>query len=218
MGKKLSTSGKDGVVIGVLRDYHQHGLQDQIGPVVLGIGDQTEVVAIRYDGRNSRRLVSRAGSVWNSYFHGYAFDYRFMNEDFQEQYKKETNFQRLFGIAAGLSIAIACLGLLGLTAYSIRTRLKEIGIRKVLGASIPQLTQMLSAETVRLVIIALLIASPVAWIGMNEWLHQFAYRTGISWWLFPLTALIAVGIALATIAFTTVRAALSNPVTTLRTE
>ena len=218
IGKRLSTSGKEGVVIGVLRDYHQHGLHDPIGPVVLGIGDAIEVVAIRYDGRNPRQLVSRAGSVWNGYFHGYAFDYRFMNEDFQEQYKKEANFQRLFAMAAGLSIAIACLGLLGLTAYSIRTRLKEIGIRKVLGASVPQIAEMLSAATVRLVLIALLIAGPVAWIGMNQWLHQFAYRTGIPWWLFPLTALIAVGIALATITFTTVRAALANPVNTLRAE
>jgi putative ABC transport system permease protein len=218
IGKKLNTSGKDGVVIGVVKDYHQHSLHDAIGPVVLGIGDQMEVVAVRYDGHNPRELLSRAGTAWKNYFTGYAFDYRFLSDDFQAQYKKDNNFERLFGVAAGLSIAIACLGLLGLAAYSIRTRLKEIGVRKVLGASAYQITRLLSAETLRLVIAAVLIASPVAWIGINVWLRQFAFKTNVSWWLFPLTAVIAIGIALATITFITIRAALTNPVTTLRAE
>jgi putative ABC transport system permease protein len=218
IGKKLNTSGKDGVVIGVIKDYHQHSLHDAIGPVVLGIGDQMEVVAVRYDGHNPQELLSRAGRAWKSYFSGYAFDYRFLSDDFQAQYKKDNNFERLFGVAAGLSIAIACLGLLGLAAYSIRTRLKEIGVRKVLGASAYQITRLLSAETLRLVIAAVLIASPVARIGINIWLRQFAFKTSVSWWLFPLTAAIAIGIALATITFITIRAALTNPVTTLRAE
>ena len=218
IGKRLSTSGKDGIVIGVLKDYHQHSLHDQIAPVVLGVGDVVEIVAIRYDGRNSRQLVSGAAKAWNGFFHGYAFDYRFLNEDFQQQYKKDANFERLFGIAAGLSIAIASLGLLGLAAYNTRTRLKEIGVRKVLGASAFRITRLLSTDTIRLVVIALLIASPVAWISIGQWLRQFAYKTTVSWWLFPLAAVIAIGIALATIAFTTIRAALTNPVTTLRAE
>jgi putative ABC transport system permease protein len=218
IGKKLSTSGKEGVVIGVLKNYHQHSLHDQIGPLVLGIGDVIESIAIRYDGRNPRQLVTNAAAAWNGYFHGYAFDYRFLDEDFQEQYKKDANFQRLFGIAAGLSIAIACLGLLGLAAYSTRTRLKEIGVRKVLGASAFRITGLLSGGTIRLEVIALVVASPVAWIGIERWLRQFAYKTTISWWLFPLAAVIAIGIALATIAFTTIKAAMTNPVTTLRSE
>lgn len=218
IGKKLSTSGKDGVVIGVVKDYHQHSLHDAIGPVVLGIGDQMEVVALRYDGHNPRELLSRAGTAWKTYFTGYTFDYRFLSDDFQAQYKKDNNFERLFGVAAGLSIAIACLGLLGLVAYSIRTRLKEIGVRKVLGASAYRITRLLSTETLRLVIAAVLIASPVAWIGINVWLRQFAFKTSVSWWLFPLTAVIAIGIALTTITFITIRAALTNPVTTLRAE
>ena len=218
IGKKLSTSGKEGVVIGVLRDYHQHSLREAIGPVVLGIGDAVELIAVRYDGRNPREWISRAGAAWNRFFHGYAFEYRFMDEDFQTQYKKDANFETFFGIAAGLSIAIACLGLLGLAAYSTRMRLKEIGVRKVLGASVFQITRLLSTDTVRLVVIAVLIASPIAWISMEQWLRQFAYKTGIAWWVFPLAAFVAIGIALLTIAFTTVRAALTNPVTTLRAE
>jgi putative ABC transport system permease protein len=218
LGKKLSTSGKDGVVIGVVKDYHQHSLHDAIGPVVLGIGDQMEVVAVRYDGHHPRELVKRAGTAWKNYFAGYVFDYRFLTDDFQAQYKKDNNFERLFGIAAGLSVAIACLGLLGLVAYSIVLRTKEVGVRKVMGASSIQITRMLSAETLRLVIAAVMIAAPVAWIGINIWLRQFAFKTTVSWWLFPLTAAIAIGIALATITFVTIRAALTNPVTTLRAE
>ncbi len=218
IGKKLSTSGKDGVVVGVVKDYHQHSLHDAIGPVVLGMGDQMEVVAVRYEGNRSRELVSRVGAIWKSYFSGYAFDYRFLSDDFQAQYKKDNNFERLFGVAAELSIAIACLGLLGLVAYSIRTRLKEVGVRKVLGASAFQITRLLSAETLGLVVAAVLIASPIAWIGINVWLRQFAFKTTVSWWLIPLTAGIAIGIALATITITTVRAAFTNPVKTLRAE
>jgi putative ABC transport system permease protein len=218
IGKKLSTSGKDGVVIGVLKDYHQHSLHESIGPVVLGIGDVVELVAIRYDGRNPRQLISSAATAWNGYFRGYAFDYRFMSEDFEAQYKKDEHFESLFGIAAGLSIAIACLGLLGLAVYTIRMRIKEIGIRKVLGASVFRITRLLSADTIRLVLIAVLIASPVAWISMERWLRQFAYKTSIAWWIFPLAALVAIGIALLTIGVTTIRAALTNPVTTLRAE
>jgi putative ABC transport system permease protein len=218
IGKKLSTSGKEGIVVGVVRDYHQHSLHEQIGPVVLGIGRSISLLAVRYDGHDPGRIVDGARADWDGYFKGYGFDFRFMSEDFQAQYKKDDDFETLFGVAACLAIAIACIGLLGLAAYSTRTKLKEIGVRKVLGASAFRITRMLSRETVLLVVTAVLIASPVAWICMEAWLRQFAYKTGIEWWIFPLAAVAAIAIALATIAFTTIRAALSNPVTTLRSE
>ena len=218
IGKKLSTSGKDGIVIGVLKDYHQHSLREAIRPVVLGIGQSVSLFAISYGGQNPKRVTNLAKRAWDNTFSGYSFEYRFMNEDFQQQYKKDANFESLFGLAACLSVAIACIGLLGLSIYSTQTRLKEIGVRKVLGASVINITGMLSRETILLVMLSILIASPVAWIGMNNWLLEFAYRTHLDWWIFPLAAVIAIGIALVTIAFTTIRAAVANPVKTLRAE
>jgi len=218
IGKKLSTSGKEGVVIGVLKDYHQHGLQDQIKPVVLGIGNGAGVFAIRYSGTDSHNVVNAVRNEWNQVFKGYEFNYKFMDEDFQQQYVKEEKFESFFGLAAFLSIAIACLGLLGLAIYTAQKRTKEIGVRKVLGASVYNIMVMLSADFLRLVLISIVIASPLAWYAMDKWLQGFAYKVTVSWWLFPAAGAVAVVIALITISFHSIRAALANPVNSLRSE
>jgi putative ABC transport system permease protein len=218
IGKKLSTSGKNGVIIGVLKDYHQHALQEAIKPVVLGETNYVNLFAIRYNGVNPAQALKVARDTWDQTFSGYPFDFKFMDDDFQTQYKKEESFRNLFELAAFLSIAIACLGLLGLAIYTAQKRVKEIGIRKVLGASVASITTMLSREFIQLILISILLASPVAWYAMNSWLQQFAYKTHIDWWLFPLAGSIAIGIALLTIGFNSVKAALSNPANSLRSE
>lgn len=217
LGKKLSTSGKDGRVIGVLKDYHQHGLQTKIQPVVLGIAPMTNVVAFRYKG-SPDRATQIVETSFKKVYSGYPLSYRFMDEDFQRQYADEKKFQELFNIAAAVSIFIACMGLLGLTIYTAQKRTREIGIRKVLGANAGGIVKLLSADFLKLVLIAVVLSTPLAWWGMDKWLSDFAYRTEMSWWLFAMAGVMAFLIAFFTIALQAVRAALANPVKSLRTE
>lgn len=218
IGKTLKTSGKDGRVIGVLKDYHQHGLQEQIKPVVLGIDKYARVFAIRYDGRSASQAIGSIKQAWDQIYAGYTFDYKFMDDDFQAQYVKEENFKSLFALAAILSISIASMGLLGLAIFTAKKRTKEIGVRKVLGATVFNILLMLSKDFVKLITLAIVIASPVAWYGMNIWLQGFAYRSAISWWIFPLAGFAAILIALLTISFQAIKAALVNPVSSLKSE
>jgi putative ABC transport system permease protein len=145
-------------------------------------------------------------------------EYNFMDEDFQHQYAKEEKFKTLFSIAAALSIFIASMGLLGLAIYTAEKRVKEIGVRKVLGAGVTSIVKMLSIDFLKLVIIAVIIALPIAWLVMNKWLQDFAYRANISWWLFVIAGLAAILIALLTVSFQAIKAALTNPVESLRSE
>jgi putative ABC transport system permease protein len=218
IGKKLTTSGKDGRVIGVLKDYHQHGLQAKINPLVLGMDQYISVFALRYDGISPKAVINAVQTAWSKAFGGYPVDYSFMDEDFQRQYQKEEKFGRLFGLAAGLSVLIACLGLFGLAIYTAQKRVKEIGIRKVLGASATGIAALLSKDFLKLVAVAVVIAAPLAWWTMNKWLESFAYRVSIGWWVFVAAGLLTVLIALMTVSFQAIRVAISNPVKSLRTE
>ena len=218
LGKKLSTSGKDGVVVGVLKDYHQHGLQKEINPVVLSPVSFISVFAFRYEGITHAQAVAHLQAVWEDVFKGYPLEYRFMDEDFQRQYSKEDKLRSFFGLAAGLSVFIGCLGLLGLIIYTAQKRVREIGVRKVLGAGIGNIVALLSTDLLKLVIIAILLAVPIAWWTMDQWLQNFAYRVQITWKVFALAAAIALLIAMITISFRAIRAALANPVKSLRSE
>jgi putative ABC transport system permease protein len=155
---------------------------------------------------------------WDSYHTEEPFTYAFMDDLFNKTYAAEQKTAIILNIFAVLTIFVACLGLFGLVTYTAEQRTKEIGIRKVLGASITQVTQMLSREFLQLVLIASLIAFPVAWWGMNKWLQSFAYRIDISWWVFAVAGLSALLIALITVSFRAIKAALANPVKSLRTE
>lgn len=218
LGRKLSTSGKDGIVVGVLKDYHQHGLQSHIQSVVLSPVGYYSLYAVRYDGITPSQAITNLESTWKDVFKGYPLEYRFLDEDYQRQYSKEDKLQSFFGLAAGLSVLIGCLGLLGLIIYTAQKRIREIGIRKVLGAGIANIMTMLSADLLKLVGIAIVLAIPIAWWTMHNWLHQFAYRITISWWVFAASAGIAITIALFTISFQALKAALMNPVKSLRSE
>ncbi|AXY74885.1 hypothetical protein D3H65_13205 [Paraflavitalea soli] len=218
LGKKLSTSGKDGIVVGVLKDYHQHGLQTKIPPVVLSPVPFYVLFALRYEGISPAQAVADVKAVWDDVYKGYPLEYRFMDEDFQRQYARENKLRSFFGIAAGLSVVIGCLGLLGLIIYTAQKRVREIGIRKVLGAGIGGIVALLSVDLLKLVGIAIVLAVPIAWWTMHAWLQGFAYRIQISWQVFALSAAAALLIAMFTISFQAIRAAMMNPVKSLRSE
>jgi putative ABC transport system permease protein len=156
--------------------------------------------------------------TWNKYFPADPFNYFFLDDSYNNQYKADTRFGAVFGLFAGLAIIIACFGLLGLSAYNVLQRTKEIGIRKVLGASVNSLLVLLSKEFLLLVILSFFVAIPVTWLVMNNWLQDFAYRINIQWWVFALAGLIAILIALLTTGLQALRASVANPVKSLRTE
>ena len=146
------------------------------------------------------------------------FEYTFLDEDVQKQYETEVTLSNIINSFTLMAILISCLGLFGLAAFSAEQRTKEIGIRKVLGASVFNLTSLLSKDFIRLVMIAIVIATPISWWAMTKWLQGFAYRVNIAWWMFALAGLLAIAIALFTVSFQAIRAALANPVKSLRTE
>lgn len=218
LGKKLSTSGKDGRIIGVIKDYHQHGLQSAINPIVLSLVNAVQVFALRYDNISAHQAIAGLQAAWKETYAGYPVSYHFFDEDFQKQYVKEEKGNSFFGMAALLSIVIACLGLLGLAIYAAKKRVKEIGVRKVLGASTFGVVKLITKDLLKLVCIAIVLAIPTTWWIMNKWLQNFAYKASIGVSVFIWTGLLILIIALLTVSIQSVKAALANPVKSLRTE
>jgi putative ABC transport system permease protein len=173
---------------------------------------------MRINTSNLPGTIEHIRKSWTNAFRGNPFEYFFLDEYFDRQYSSEKKFERLFVIFAVLAIIIGCLGLFGLSAYTASQRIKEIGIRKVLGASVPDITKMLSTDFLKLIIIAIVIASPIAWWVMSKWLEDFAYRINISLWVFVIAGLVAIVIAFLTVSFQAIKAAIANPVKSLRTE
>jgi putative ABC transport system permease protein len=164
------------------------------------------------------RMISNVSKIWDKYFPADPIEYFFLDETFNQQYKSDQLFGKVFGVFAFLAILIACFGLLGLSSYNVLQRTKEIGIRKVLGASVQNILLLLSGSFVKLIIIALFIAIPIGWYVMHSWLLDFAFRIHIQWWVFMLAAIVAIFIALITIGTQAIKAAVTNPVKSLRTE
>jgi len=162
--------------------------------------------------------LKKAGSIFKKYNPSYPFEYYFLDEDYANKFANEKQTGKLAALFAGLTIFISCLGLFGLATYMAENRIKEIGVRKVLGASITNITALLSKDFVKLVIIAIIIASPIAWYFMNNWLSGFNYRIQISWPVFALAGTAAIAISLITVSFQAIRAAIANPVKSLRSE
>jgi putative ABC transport system permease protein len=206
-------------VVGVVADYHQKSLRYPVEPTVLRPTYSTYApISIKVNPQNLSSTIAAIKKKYDEFFSGNLFDYYFLDEKFNEQYSNDQLFGKVFAIFAGFAIFIACLGLLGLSLFATMQRTKEIGVRKVLGASVTNIVVLLSKDFIRLVIIAIVIASPVAWFIMHNWLQDFAYRISISWWVFFAAGLLAVIIALATISFQSIKAAIANPVKSLRTE
>jgi putative ABC transport system permease protein len=211
--------GKKGKVIGVVKDFNYSSLHDNIKPLIIQILPEAySFIALRVKQANVQKTLSSLSQTWKAILPGEDFQYSFLDDDFAALYKSEQNLQRVLGLFTALSVFIACLGLFGLAAFTIRQRFKEIGIRKVIGASVFSIVSMLSKEFLKLVLISICIDSPVAWISKKIWLRNFAYHMNISWWTFIIAGLSSMLIAFATISFQALRAAVANPVDSLRTE
>ncbi len=208
-------------IIGVVKDFNSGSLHSKISPLILKNALDNGAMAFRVETKNLPVLISEIRKLYHTKYanmEGQPFSYSFMDEDFNHLYQSERNIGRIFISFSFFSILIACLGLLGLVTYAAEQRIKEIGIRKVLGASITNLIMMLSNDFLKLIGIAALISFPIAWWGMNLWLQDFAYRTSISWWIFVVAGFLAVTIAMFTVSYQALRAALANPVKSLRSE
>ena len=206
-------------VIGVVANFHQEGLKKSVQPmIILPRPNSRDYYSVKIGTGNIRETVAAVKSTWDRYFPSDPFKYSFLDESYNRQYKSDELFGSIFTMFAMLAILIACFGLAGLSAYNILQRRKEIGIRKVIGASVQQLLAMLVSDFLRLVVIALLISIPVTWLLMDRWLRSFAYRINIDWLVFALAGTIIIIIVIATISFQAIKAATANPVKSLRTE
>jgi putative ABC transport system permease protein len=205
-------------VIGVIKDFNFSSLHDKVGPLVINLGDNRGSLAVRLRSGNIFATENQIESKWKAIANGVPFTYTFMDDDFNRLYQSEKQTGQLFISFAVFAIFIACLGLFGLVTYAAEQRMKEIGIRKVLGARVSGIVGLLSKDFALLVGIAALIAFPLAWWAMYKWLQTFAYRTGISWWIFLVAGVAALAIALLTVSIQTIRAAVANPVKSLRSE
>jgi putative ABC transport system permease protein len=205
-------------VIGVVKDFNFSSMHDKVGPLVMNMGDNRGSLAVHLRGGNITGPVNQIETKWKAIANGVPFTYTFMDDDFNKLYQTEKQTGQLFISFAVFAIFIACLGLFGLVTYAAEQRMKEIGIRKVLGAKVGGIVGLLSRDFIKLVLIASLIAFPIAWWGMSLWLHGFAYRISISWWIFVLAGGAAMLIALATVSLQTIRAALANPIKSLKSE
>jgi putative ABC transport system permease protein len=218
-GASNPDSLKAGQVIGVVKDFNYKSLYDKIETTVLQIfPDAAWKVAVKVRAANIGNTINAVRNVWNKFSPQYPIEYKFLDENFEQMYNAEDKLRSLLAIFTAIAIFVGCLGLFGLAAYTAERRKKEIGIRKVLGASAQGVVFLLSGDFIRLVIISLLIASPLAWYFMNKWLQDFAYRVDIDWWVFGVAAILALGIAFITVSSQAIKAALANPVKSLRTE
>ena len=226
VGKKLYTFYQDQIgsrlidreVIGVVKNFHFNSMKENIGPLCFRLADNSWTTAFKVNTSDIKQLVSTIESKWKTMAPGKPFSYQFMDEAFGNMYRIEQRTGKLGLTLAIIAIVIACLGLFGLATYTAEQRIKEIGVRKVLGATISNIVSMLSKEFMVLVLIASALAIPLAWWAMNEWLQDFAYRINIGWWIFFAAGVIALLIALVTVSSQAIKAAVANPVKSLRTE
>jgi len=205
-------------IIGVMKDFNFQSLRSNVSPLILFMGDDEGGISIRANAANIPALLNQIKSKWTAFSPNQQFTYTFMDQDFDAIYRTEQRTGTIFVSFTSLAIIIACLGLFGLAAYAAEQRTKEIGIRKVLGANMSTIVQMLSKDFIKLVVIAIIIASPLAWWAMNKWLQDFAYRIHIQWWVLAIAGSGAILIAFITISFQSIKAALTNPVKSLRSE
>lgn len=219
IGKPFNLDGVPGMVVGVVRDFHFNSLQHDMGALVIyPIGNNFSRINIRIDGTRPLESVAVIERAWKKHFASELMDFAFLDEQLQGSYEAERKFSKIFLFFSILSLVIACLGLYGLTAYTTFQKTKEIGIRKVLGASVRGIVMMLSKEFFKLFILAVLVSLPVSWMIMNRWLENFAYHVDLSWWMFSLPSLLVVAVAFASVSAHVIKAALANPVKSIKTE
>jgi len=220
IGKPLTFWENKGTIVGVIKDFHFKSLHTPITPLVLRLSEKAGYghALIRTEPGKTKEALANLEKICRELNPQFPFTYKFSDEEYNKLYKSEQIVSKLANVFAFLGIFISCLGLLGLAMFTVEQRTKEIGIRKVLGASLTSLFGLLSKELLLLVAFALLIASPLAWYTMNNWLKDYAYRIDIAWWIFAIAGVLAILIALITVSFQTIKALLANPVNSLRSE
>ena len=220
IGKRLTFWQRKGTIIGVAKDFHFNSLHEQINPLIIRYGEEEGYgsILVRTSPGQTKLALANLERLCKQLNPQFPFTFSFSDEEYQKLYRSEQVVSKLANAFAFLAIFISCLGLLGLAMFTAEQKTREIGIRKVLGASVASLFTLLSREFIFLVCVALLIASPVAWWLMNNWLQNYAYRTPISWWMFLVAGGLAIIIALITVSFQATRAAIANPIKSLRTE
>jgi ABC-type antimicrobial peptide transport system permease subunit len=224
VGKYLEWSDKQIPIAGVVADFNQKSLHEPIKPLMIGSWDNPQrTVNIALQPQNSagttwKTAIAKIEKAFKEVYPKDDFDYKFFNDDIAKYYESEKNISGLLKWATGLAIFISCLGLLGLVIYTTTQRTKEIGVRKVLGASVSQIVTLISKDFLGLIMLAFVVAVPLSWIAMNKWLENFAYRTEISWWIFITAGAVMITIASITLGFQTIKAAIANPVKSLRSE
>lgn len=210
-----------GTITGIAKDFNFNSLHNKIETMFIfnqGYDGYFSTVSVKIKGEKTKEALSFIESTWKRINSDHPFEYQFLDDHFNDVYRADTQVSRIVGILAGLAVFISCLGLFGLASYSAERRVKEVGIRKVLGASVQSIVSLLSKQFILLVIIANLMAWPAAWLTINAWLKDYAYHIDVSWWVFVLAGVAALLIALLTVSFQAIKAAVSNPVKSLRTE
>ncbi len=205
-------------VIGVVKDYHHQSLKQKIDPVIFLADNNPASFTIRLDSKGMQERIATLQQLYYTFFPNNPFEYYFADESYDRQYRDEQKFSQVFTASSVLAIVIACLGLFGLAAFSAEQRTKEIGIRKVLGATVLNIIGLLSREFLKLIGIAFVIAVPLAWYAIHRGLENFAYQIAFPWWVFLLTGVLTILIALLTVSWQSMKAALVNPVKSLRNE
>ena len=228
INEKFPMGGENAVVMGVLKDFNYASLQSKVGALCLFVSKDKDSSAWGGVGgclfakvkphTNLPSLLNQLKTIYNGYDQASPFEYYFMDDAFDTMYKAEDKLAKLFSFFTAFTVLIACLGLFSLSTFMAIQRTKEIGVRKVFGASVMQITSLLSKDFIKLVFLSIIIASPVAWWATNKWLEEFAYRIPLDWWMIALGGLLALAIALITVSFQSVKAALANPVKSIRTE
>jgi putative ABC transport system permease protein len=220
IGKELDWGlGKKGRVVGVVKDFNFYSSHTKIRPLIMHIiPDWYEFIALKIDAAQAPQIIANLEKQWTSMGLDSPFDFSFMDKDFEKLYRAEQQTQAVVTVLSSLAIFIACLGLFGLAAFTAEQRTKEIGVRKVLGADVMSVVRLLSLDFIKLITVAILIAMPVSWIGLTRWLDSFAYKTDMSMWTFVLAAISALLVALFTVSFQSIKAAMANPVDSLRSE
>lgn len=206
-------------VVGVVKDFNDRSLRNNLAPLIITTNQTMyRQAAIKLSTTNIASAMQSIKKIWEQTFPNYVYEYRFLDDKIESFYKQENQLQQLYKIFALIAIFLSCLGLYGLASFMAVQRIKEVGIRKVLGASVSSVVYLFSKEFIILIVIAFAIASPIAWYFMDKWLQDYAYRINISWWIFIIGGLAAIMIALLTVSFQAIKAAVANPVKSLRTE
>ncbi len=218
VGAQITNGWKKMRVIGVVEDFNFESMKDEVGGLCMVFGNSPTMMTVKISGTDLQETVGAITNRWKEFSPGQSIRFTFLDTSFANMYASIQRTGTIFSCFAVLAILIACLGLFGLAAFTTEQRTREIGIRKVLGATVPGIAAMLSGDFLKLVFIAIVIASPLAWWGMSKWLQDFAYRTEIQWWMFSAAGLAALLIAMLVVSWQAVRAAMANPVKSLRME